>query len=879
MRLAVVAAVCLSMVGLVVAADAHASIKMQTDIPAQGLGPALKTLAKDRGFQVVFRTEVVGDARTHGATGDLTTPEALTKLLEGTSLTYTFLDENTVTILPRAELESGSASDRKSGPTSGGAAQGGDNKEGQKSSSFRLAQVDQGSPQGAASVRATESSATAESPRLEEIIVTAQKREERLQDVPVPVTVLNADTLAENGKVLLTDYFSSVPGLNLQPSILGSTFLAIRGITTSGFTNPTVGVVVDDVPFTSSTSSFDSQEVPDIDPGDLSRVEVLRGPQGTLYGSNSMGGLIKFVTRDPSTDAFTGRVEAGTNDVYNGASPGFSFRGSGNVPLSDTTAIRVSAYTRQDPGYIDDPPTHSRGVNEAESYGGRAAFLWRPSEDFSLKVSALFQNTKALGSAMVVSAPGLGDLQQNFAPDSGGYDRTVQAYSALATYNAGPFRLTSVTGYSVNHTINTIDTASELGDLTQYGVPGVFDGFGVRGTVYVNNFNTEKLSQELRASASLGPWEFLVGGFYTRETDPGEETTVQAEDEITGRVVGVALNTRLVADASKFQEYAAFADVTYHVTDRFDVQVGGRESWDSESDAPQVSTGPFVPVLDGAASPFVSFAQSAKASTFTYLATPRFKITPDLMAYARFASGFRPGLPNSPSLIAEGAPASVAPDKTQDYELGLKGDFFEHTLSVDASAYYIDWKNIQIQLINQFGFAYGANGSAAKSEGFELSVTARPATGLTLSAWGAFDNAVLTKDFVNSPSYGRAGDRLPVSSRLSANMSVTQEFPLGTLATGFAGGELSYVGNRLGQFNGFEDAAMTIPLPREVFPGYAKLDLQAGVKKDLWKTLVYVNNVVDRRGVLNGGPTDLYLPNVTVYIQPRTVGLTVTRAF
>src|SRR5882762_8856285 len=113
MRLMVVAAVCLSMVGLAVATDSHASIRMQTDIPAQGLGPALKALAKDRGFQVVFRTEVVGKARTHGATGDLTTPEALAQLLEGTSLTYSFLDENTVTILPREETGSGSATDRQ----------------------------------------------------------------------------------------------------------------------------------------------------------------------------------------------------------------------------------------------------------------------------------------------------------------------------------------------------------------------------------------------------------------------------------------------------------------------------------------------------------------------------------------------------------------------------------------------------------------------------------------------------------------------------------------------------------------------------------------------------------------------------------------------
>jgi len=153
----------------------------------------------------------------------------------------------------------------------------------------------------------------------------------------------------------MKDYFSSIPGLSLAPSILGGTNLAIRGITTSGFTNPTIGVLIDDAPFTAGTSNFNSGEVPDFDPGDLSRIEVLRGPQGTLYGANAMGGLIKYVTKAPSMETLSGRVEAGTTQVHNGAQPGFTIRGSINMPMGDTFAVRASAFRRQDPGYIDNP--------------------------------------------------------------------------------------------------------------------------------------------------------------------------------------------------------------------------------------------------------------------------------------------------------------------------------------------------------------------------------------------------------------------------------------------------------------------------------------------------------------------------------------------
>ena len=167
-----------------------------------------------------------------------------------------------------------------------------------------------------------------------------------------------------------------------------------------------------------STTYTSGAQVPDIDPGDLDHIEVLRGPQGTLYGANSMGGLVKYVTVDPSTMAFSGRLEAGTSGASHGAEPGYSLRAAYNVPVTDSLAVRVSGYERQDPGYIDNPTYHLSGVNETKAYGARMSALWSPSEDFSLKLGAVYQRLQAGASTDVNAAVGSATLQQTFLPGS-----------------------------------------------------------------------------------------------------------------------------------------------------------------------------------------------------------------------------------------------------------------------------------------------------------------------------------------------------------------------------------------------------------------------------------------------------------------------------
>jgi iron complex outermembrane receptor protein len=693
---------------------------------------------------------------------------------------------------------------------------------------------------------------------LQEVIVTAEKKSERLLDVPIPLSVIDPGPLAENGELLIRDYYASVPGLTVSPNLQGAQMLSIRGITTGGFTNATVGVLVDDVPF-----GITNDSTPDLDPADLARIEVLRGPQGTLYGASTLGGLVKYVTLDPSTDGFSGRVQGGTSAVYNGDRPGYNIRASANIPLSQTFAIRVSGFNREDPGYIDSAVTGQNGINKATSSGARLAALWRPSEDFSLKVSGLYQKTSGDAYNDVDILPGLGSLQQNYERGAGFYGRKIEAYSATLSYKVGGFTLTSLSGYNSNRYDDTGDV-SYLNDSN----PAVI-AIGTPHTIQFTNYGAYNFSQEFRLSTVIAQRvEWLLGAFYNHEDTPYHQE-VEPENAATGQVLAPVLWYGNFP--GWFNERALFTDLTFHVTDQFDVQIGGRESHLDTVSEPSYQIGN---LFGGSTTvPSIGGRVDSTSNPFTYLLTPRFKVSSDLMVYARLASGYRPGGPNGVFGVP-GVPPSVSPDKTQNYEIGTKGDFLNHSLSIDASLYYIHWKDIQVFLNTPLGFGYEGNAGEAKSQGIELSVESRPLRGLTITGWVAYDDASITQVPPGSTVYEYVGDRLPDSSRFSGNLSVQEEFPIQGSVTGFVGGAVSHVGDQASVFTGGPNA----PAPRQTFPAYTKTDLRAGVKVQSWTVNLYVNNVADVRGVLNGG-AGYSPPWAFQYITPRTVGLSVVKTF
>ena len=820
------------------------------DLRAQSVADALNGLSEQTGVPVVFSYDLAKDRRANPVFGRYTLQDALDALLKDTGLSGGLSDKGVLTISPA----------KSSAPPPGETSVNRDNPQNTNNSKT-------GRPAGIAAFFASIAAAfsasaqevssdttNADQTKMENVVVTAQKREQREEDVPVPLSVISAQTLTDNGQFLLRDYYNTVPGFTVQADILSGQNLSIRGIAGGG--NPTVGVTIDDVPFAGSTQSTGGGFLPDLDPGDLERIEVLRGPQGTLYGANSMGGLLKFVTKDPSTDELTGRIEAGTSSVYHGAEPGFNVRASANIPVTDTLAVRVSGFRRQDPGYIDNPVLHIDGLNETEAYGGRFSALWRPSADFSLKLGALYQSIRADGASDVEVAAGLGPWQQDYIPNAGNYSRSAAVYSADLKAKLGSVDLTSVSGYSVTRTNDSLDFGFSFG-------PAVESLYGVKGADYNGRVPTAKYTQELRLSSTL--WDkldWLVGGFYSYEHySPYGTQTVEAENPTTGDIVSNGYFLFNTPDS--YREYAGFVDLTYHFTDRFDIQIGGRETHSKSSFGQQESGPAFGPPPY----PIVLPTEGATSNVFTYLFTPELKVSSSLLVYARLASGFRPGTPNA---LVAGAPANSSPDKTQNYELGLKGDFLDSKLTLDTSLYYINWKNIQLSLASPQGYTYNTNGSGAKSEGIEISAAAHPFAALTLQAWIDYDNAVLTQAFpVTSTVPGAVGDRLPFDPRFSGHFAIDDEFPLWNQTKGFVGGEVSYVGYREGTFTVGQ---------RTPFPEYTKTDLRAGLKDNSWTFNLYANNVANVRGLIGGGNS--YLPpNAYIYITPRTVGVSAIKSF
>jgi outer membrane receptor protein involved in Fe transport len=816
---------------------------VELNIPQQALSDALNALANQTGLQVVFAMPAVEGAVAPSVKGSYTPDAALEKMLQNTGLRYEYLDARTVAVMGK-----------EGSPPATTAANG---------NLINMAQAEE----------QTIAPSQADNGRLEEIVVTAQKRVERLQDVPVPVTVVSGETLVNSNQLRIQDYYTRIPGLNVTPADgRGGPRLTIRGITTGGVTNPTVGVVVDDVPYGGSTNTALGYFVPDIDPSDLARVEVLRGPQGTLYGASSIGGLLNFVTVDPSTEAVSGRIQAGASGVHNGDGAGYGVRGAVNLPISEDFAIRASGFTRRDPGYIDDPVLGIDGVNETKVSGGRFSALWRPSESFSVKLSAMLQDSDRDGANDVPLNSGLGELQRTALLNTGTYDLKASVYSLNVKGKLGRVDVAAISGYSINKLHTVQDLTPLLGACSLNGCGGLFGlvpgftGFGVTGVPYVDSIETKKFTQELRFSSSIGErMEWLLGAFYNNEKTQSE-TDLLAQDP-TGNIVGSGLHLPQNAD---FTEYAVFADLTFKLTDRLDIQVGGRQSHNKQSTETFFS-GPYTPIFTGGnASPFIWPLVETKEDAFTYLLTPRFKISPDLMLYARLASGYRPGGPNTVAAIAP-VPSQFDPDKTFNYEIGFKGSALEHRLSFSASVYYIDWKDIQV-FVAQAGNSFNSNGSRAKSQGVELSMDVKPLPGMTASAWVAWNDAELTEDPpAGAFFFARPGDRLPYSSPFSGQISLDQEFSITSGVTGFAGASVSYVDERDDVFSGNSS------IQRQSFPSYAQTDVYAGARYNSWTLNLFANNITDKRGALSGDPAAV-VPVVT-YIQPRTIGLSVARTF
>ncbi len=704
----------------------------------------------------------------------------------------------------------------------------------------------------------------------EEIVVTAQKRTQNLIDVPQSVTVVGGAALERQQATNFQDYLKLVPGLQLNQSTPGVGRLVLRGINTGGVAS-TVAVYVDEVPFGSSSGLVNGAILAgDFDTFDVARIEVLRGPQGTLYGASSLGGVLKFVTNEPETDAFSARAR-GTIETVKGGDFGYGGTAMLNIPISDTLAIRGSGYYRKIGGFIDSIGTAGSDVqediNDTRSYGGRVSALFEPTDALSVRLSAYLQNLATDASSIVESDPTTlatryGRLSQSqFVPTF--TNVAYRVYNGTLDYDLGFATVTSATSYS------TLDQTFRI-DLTTQFSPLLVAALGFPANELLQNQQTDvrKFTQEVRlASPANDRFEWLLGGYYTREKGLIEQGLVAVAPGTLTPLTGLPQ----IADVtlpSVYKEYAGFANATIHFGDRFDLTFGGRYSYNKQR-ATQNGAG----VLGGGNLPEARSSEDV----ITYSVAPKFKLGENASLYARVAKGFRPGGPN---ILPPGAPANTPTTYDSDslisYEVGFKAETDDRVLGIDLSAFYIDWKDIQLfAVVNNFGI--NVNGASARSTGAEFTATMRPLSGLNLSLNGAFTIAKLRDD--TSPIVGgRAGDRLPFNPEATLGLNADYEWALGGDATAFVGGSLRTVSKQNGAF----DFAFRSANGRQrQIPAYDVVDLRAGVDLGKFSVEAFARNLTNSAGrtsttALGGFPNGAIGTGV---IRPRTFGLTLGAGF
>jgi outer membrane receptor protein involved in Fe transport len=738
---------------------------------------------------------------------------------------------------------------------------------------------------------AAEQAAPVQAVSDQDIVVTATKRPEILLNVPQSISVVTGKTLELQHANNFQDYLKLVPGLQLDQDTPGESRLILRGVNTGGVAS-TVGVYVDDTPFGSSSGLVNGAILAgDFDTFDVNRIEVLRGPQGTLYGASSLSGVLRFVTNQPDTAAFSVHGRAGLESIAHSGELGYSTNLMVNVPLGPTVAFRASGFYRKDPGFIDSRGTTSldglgvpltsdvaKDINDSKSYGGRASLLFRPSDAVSVRLTAIAQDIKADAPSIILANPDTlkpmeGLTQPQFVPQFS--DIGYRIYNATGNFDLGFAKLTSSTSYGTQKQHLRIDFTFPLSSLLEFG-------FGLPPNEFFEgqHTNDKKFTQEFRLNDEGRLLDWLIGAYYTNETgliqqdftavEPGTLTPL----DLTPIIGDLGLGSATLD--SKYKEYAGFADATVHFTPQFDLELGGRYSHNKQS-AHQVTSG----LLAG---PSDLTAHSSE-SVFTYSIAPKYKLSPNATIYARIAKGFRPGGPN---VLAPGAPPEFATyhsDSLISYEAGVKAQSVDHRFSVDAAAFHIDWKDIQLFAVIS-GFGFNTNGSTAKSDGFELTATARPIPGLDLSANAAYTNARLTGPTPATVG-GRDGDQLPFTPKFAGSLNADYNWLIGGTTTAHFGGSFRHLSGQTAPYDA--DFVAAHGHQRHI-PAYDVIDLNAGVGFGHWNVEAYVKNLGDSRGIssVTGltvfGPPDhpdagfpLY-PNGAIgtgIIRPRTIGVTV----
>ena len=705
---------------------------------------------------------------------------------------------------------------------------------------------------------------------LNEVMVTANRRREPEREVPMHVDTVQAAALQQLGAKNLNDYVSYQPGVFFASAGgTGQGELVMRGVSTGNQTSPTVSLYIDDVPVGGSTV-YAAAATFLFDPAllDLDHIEFLYGPQGTLYGAGSMGGLVKYVTVKPDLSGFSGSVGGDVSNTNRGGT-GYSEHASVNLPLvKDKAALRVSVVDQHVTGvYQAVGETPAGGADRTHTRGARVQLEVDPTDKLTLNLTAMAQKVSADGLSM-------GDFNLQGQPISGGpynralnhrepFTQSLQLYSFHAGYDFDGATVDWITAYQdfTNHSVQDYPDAflgllNELGPLFGLDQP--------LSSLYVDSqYTVHKTSQEIRfTSRKNQTLDWLFGVWLNRE-DVWEQYALQGDNLPPPGI------TPLIAQAvdSRFEEYAGYGDLTWHVQPTLDLTVGARASGNKQT-LSNFEDGPFAGSPGG-------FREHMKSQDVTKMITLSWRPTSTGTYYLRASTGYRPGglqAPLQSSLLVPNpnATSTFGSDNLESYELGYKGSYLDHHLNVGLDGYDIEWHHMQLYTYT-LGNTIIQNAGNARIKGIEMQGSYAEGP-WELAASGTYTDAFTDN---GAPQLGIQPDaRLPYSSRWAGTLSGKYTFILaGTHA--YIGAVVRGASHRNAGFDGDTSD------PNFKLPGFMFLDLNVGVTLHNGANVdFYVRNVTNRQvpiGTLNDEAVNFLAtvggPMLVQMSTPRTVGM------
>lgn len=730
---------------------------------------------------------------------------------------------------------------------------------------------------------------------FDEIVITAEKRESTVQKTPLSISAISGEALQEQGLSSVVDAMAAVPGVSFKTAGPGQTEFEMRGLTSTGGESPTVGFYLDDTPLTPPAMGQSGKVVIDPNLFDLNRVEVLRGPQGTLYGSGSMGGTIKLVTNQPNPDRYAVNADAVLSATEGG---GFNHAENvmGNIPLVDgKAALRVVLTDKRDDGWIDRvvvspfPTEVNNGLSRgpvasgpvAGTYkdanwelleGQRASLLLLPVEGLSIEAGILHQRIAQGGPNTIDVPPGNEAHYQPFdVPEP--YTDNFTMGNLTVKYDLKAVELTSATSLWQRKQGQTQD----ISEAMQYFIGGFMGppqnfpfttaagGLGA-GTISEED-KTRQLSEEFRiASKGDGPLQWQLGTFYSSFSANSHVDSYYPGFTALFGTDNLADNLRVLT----LSQEAVFGEASYQIFDKLKATVGLR--WfnyhsDSATQVSGVSASGTGEVQYGSAS------DSGVTPKFNLAYTP----TDDLMVYTTASEGFRPGGPNSPlpmsgtvsckaalqALGLDAAPSQFSPDTVWSYELGEKATTADQRLRFNSDVYMENWSGVQQQVAPACGFKFTENAGEAKVYGAELEAAFKITPEWTITQAGGYTHARISNGSVAAGV--REGQKLLDVPDWSASTALVYTHPLTDVYTLVGRFQNDYVG-----------PMQDITYARNDVPAHDIMSLRAGLVGTRWSGFVFVDNLTNKTALL--GNTGALSANVAIFNrvatnEPRTFGL------